>query len=306
MMQMSEKDMSPGEKIKKLRIEKSMTQSELAGDFITRNMLSLIESGNAQPSLQTIIYLAGRLNVPVGILVSDSDDEYFYRRMIAMDNIRSAFSTKAYKICMDLCDGSFEEKKDDEIQLIQAECCLAIGKEEFSAGRLKSACFYFDSACEHSFNTAYNSIHIRAESKVYCLYMREISGSLYSECIEYDAPAGMSDGDAFCRYAKLLFQLKNASMHEKSFNFVDNESHSDVFSLHIKAVLQMTERDYVGARYTIQKILNGSDEVQAPVMYSLFRDLEICCRESGDFKGAYEYSGAKVAMLEKLLTDSGL
>ena len=40
-----------GEKIKALRISKRMTQSELAGDQITRNMLSLIENGSALPSL---------------------------------------------------------------------------------------------------------------------------------------------------------------------------------------------------------------------------------------------------------------
>ena len=38
-------------------------------------------------------------------------------------------------------------------------------------------------------------------------------------------------------------------------------------------------------------------------MYDAFRELEQCCRENGDFKGAYEYSNAKVLMLERLLSD---
>ena len=54
-----------GEKIKTLRQSKRMTQAELSGDQITRNMLSLIENGSALPSLPTIIYIAERLNVPV-------------------------------------------------------------------------------------------------------------------------------------------------------------------------------------------------------------------------------------------------
>ena len=53
--------MTIGEKIKILRAERAMTQSELAGDHITRNMLSLIESGSAQPSLATILYLASKM-----------------------------------------------------------------------------------------------------------------------------------------------------------------------------------------------------------------------------------------------------
>ena len=43
--------MNVGEKIRKLRLEKMMTQSELSGDQVTRNMLSLIEKDKAVPSL---------------------------------------------------------------------------------------------------------------------------------------------------------------------------------------------------------------------------------------------------------------
>ena len=52
--------MQIGEKIKTLRQAKLMTQSELAGTQITRNMLSSIEHGTALPSLPTALYLAER------------------------------------------------------------------------------------------------------------------------------------------------------------------------------------------------------------------------------------------------------
>ena len=51
-----------GEKIKRLRCAKLMTQSELVGGEITRNMLSRIENGAAQPSLDTLRYIAKKLN----------------------------------------------------------------------------------------------------------------------------------------------------------------------------------------------------------------------------------------------------
>ena len=38
-----------GQKIRALRLSRHMTQAQLAGDSITRNMLSLIENGNAVP-----------------------------------------------------------------------------------------------------------------------------------------------------------------------------------------------------------------------------------------------------------------
>ncbi|MEL7655273.1 MAG: helix-turn-helix transcriptional regulator, partial [Bacillota bacterium] len=53
-----------GKKIKEARIAKKMTQSEVVGNFITRNMLSQIESGNATPSVKTLGYLSHVLQIP--------------------------------------------------------------------------------------------------------------------------------------------------------------------------------------------------------------------------------------------------
>ena len=53
-----------GFRIKEARIAKKMTQSQVVGDFITRNMLSQIENGNAMPSVNTLEYLAEILDLP--------------------------------------------------------------------------------------------------------------------------------------------------------------------------------------------------------------------------------------------------
>ena len=73
--------MNIGERIKELRISKLMTQSELAGDRITRNMLSCIENGSANPSISTVLYIASRLGVPAGFLLAEEGDEIVYRKM---------------------------------------------------------------------------------------------------------------------------------------------------------------------------------------------------------------------------------
>ena len=70
--------MNIGGKIKKLRTAKMMTQSDLAGTEITRNMLSRIENGSANPSLETICYLANRLHVSPGFLLAEEVDEKIY------------------------------------------------------------------------------------------------------------------------------------------------------------------------------------------------------------------------------------
>lgn len=48
-----------GKRIREARLSKKMTQSEVVGTFITRNMLSQIESGTATPSFKTLEYLSG-------------------------------------------------------------------------------------------------------------------------------------------------------------------------------------------------------------------------------------------------------
>ncbi len=60
-----------GKKIKEARLAKKMTQSDVVGDFITRNMLSQIESGTAYPSIKTLEYLAGVLEIPLKNLVDE-------------------------------------------------------------------------------------------------------------------------------------------------------------------------------------------------------------------------------------------
>ena len=64
-----------GKRLKTARLSKKMTQSEVAGNFITRNMLSLIESGNATPSMKTLEYLSGVLDIPMDKLLADSWEE---------------------------------------------------------------------------------------------------------------------------------------------------------------------------------------------------------------------------------------
>ena len=63
-----------GERIRAVRIKQRMTQNQLAGGDITRNMISRIENGAALPSLPTLCAIASRLGVPAGALMGDLGD----------------------------------------------------------------------------------------------------------------------------------------------------------------------------------------------------------------------------------------
>ncbi|PKJ55963.1 helix-turn-helix domain-containing protein [Bacillus sp. SN10] len=64
-----------GEKIKTLRKEKKLTQTELAGSELTKSMLSQIENGKATPSMKTLQYIAEKLECETSFLLEEDDDE---------------------------------------------------------------------------------------------------------------------------------------------------------------------------------------------------------------------------------------
>ncbi|MBR6044116.1 MAG: helix-turn-helix transcriptional regulator [Ruminococcus sp.] len=84
-----------GRRIKEARLAKKLTQAEVVGDFITRNMLSQIESGAALPSVKTLQYLSKVLEVPMSQLMpeeennTDSASDYI--------RLRSSFEQGAYE-----------------------------------------------------------------------------------------------------------------------------------------------------------------------------------------------------------------
>lgn len=63
--------MELGEKIRLARLEASLSQRQLCGEEITRNMLSQIEHGTAKPSMKTLSYLAARLGKPVSYFLDE-------------------------------------------------------------------------------------------------------------------------------------------------------------------------------------------------------------------------------------------
>lgn len=64
--------MELGEKLRQARIEAGLSQRQLCGEEITRNMLSLIENGTAKPSMKTLQYLASRLGKSVSYFLEET------------------------------------------------------------------------------------------------------------------------------------------------------------------------------------------------------------------------------------------
>lgn len=63
--------MEIGSKLRQARLDAGLSQRQLCGEMITRNMLSLIENGSARPSMDTLAYLAERLGRPISFFLEE-------------------------------------------------------------------------------------------------------------------------------------------------------------------------------------------------------------------------------------------
>ena len=293
--------MNIGKKIKELRTKKLMTQAELAGDVITRNMLSCIENGSAQPSLGTLRHIASKLGVPTGYLLADEDEENLYAKMSEMKDIKSAYLSGNYRICLDMCMNT-QIEDDDEIALIAAECSLAIAKEKFSEGFLRGTAYYLDEAIGFADSTVYHTEHIRSAASIYFRYMRNVSATLTSDIIDEEEEIQPFAFDDFSKYA-IAFEALEAGNARLVQYFLSSLDENSPYALHIRAKSDMNERRFDKAYDDLYAILIHPHKIEEPLMYFVFCDLEICCKEQKDFKGAYEYSNAKLNILQKMLSD---
>lgn len=297
--------MNIGERIRELRISKLMTQADLAGDHITRNMLSCIENGSANPSLSTIVYIAGRLGVPAGFLLAEQGDEMAYRKMSNLSNIKKAYTTGDVQSCRSLCLSGCPEP-DDEISLLLANCDAEIAVEEFWSGKLRSSCRFFDEALSYAEKTIYSTDAIEAEIRVYFRFMERISHTLYSDLLDEEKTLSVKSNSIVSRYLDALYALDNSdiSVAEALIDQLAQSGENSFFKALLQNKLLIIQKNYKQAQKALQQLLQDSATPLNKIeLYTVLEDLEICCRENEDYKNAYRYASEKVELAEQLLQE---
>ena len=122
--------MTLGEKLYRRRMELGLSQSQVAGNQITRNMLSQLEHDQASPSVKTLSYLAKVLDVRISWLLEDDDQE---QQISTVTKARELYQAKDYGDCLGVLD-SLVEQSDESVLLYlrcatkYAEACLFDGK----------------------------------------------------------------------------------------------------------------------------------------------------------------------------------
>lgn len=145
--------MTMGQRILRARQEAGMSQRELAGEEITRNMLSALEHDTANPSVATLKYLSEKLCKPMGyFLGEDTPQVQGYPLLV---EAREAYDRGAYRRCLEsLSELEPGEVLGREVGLLKVLASLALAEQAMKEGRLpyarellaqaeESACPYF-------------------------------------------------------------------------------------------------------------------------------------------------------------------
>ena len=116
--------MTLGEKLRQTRLEAGLSQKALCGDRITRNMLSLIESGSARPSMDTLVYLAQQLGKSVGFFLDED---------APVDQARALYAQGDYAQALELLT------EGPEADLLRSLCLLELADQAIREEKLPYA-----------------------------------------------------------------------------------------------------------------------------------------------------------------------
>lgn len=127
--------MTLGQRIKQARLEAGLSQRQLCGEEVTRNMLSQIENGAAKPSMATLSYFASRLGKPVSYFL----DEEAVRspNQEIMGRAREAVLNGNAADALEILDGyrQPDEIFDAEFLLLRRLAALAAAEEAAAKGQ---------------------------------------------------------------------------------------------------------------------------------------------------------------------------
>ncbi len=130
--------MTIGTRIRQARQELGLSQRELAGEDMTRNLLSALEHDRAKPSVDTLMVLSQKLHRPVGYFLGEEESEK--RGENALHQAREAFDQGDWAKCRTYLEQlSGEENGDRERTLLLALTLKHQAQEAWKEGRIPYA-----------------------------------------------------------------------------------------------------------------------------------------------------------------------
>lgn len=258
--------MELGARLKQARLEAGLSQRQLCGELITRNMLSLIENGSARPSMDTLRVLAERLGKPMGYFLED--EAVTSPNQAVMAQARSA----AGKEVLALLEGyqGPDPVFDGERWLLEALACLTLAQNAIAEGRTGYARSLLTRAGEAGEKTPYYT----PETERRRVLLRYEAGIPAEEL----APLLPSSDREFLLRAEAALQRKDYGRCQQFLDCCAEES-MDWRKLYAEALFAQGKFVAAAEHYK-----------QCEETPSICARLETCYKELEDYKMAYYYA----------------
>ncbi|MBE6532517.1 MAG: helix-turn-helix transcriptional regulator [Ruminococcaceae bacterium] len=276
--------MTLGEKIKSERLRQGLSQSELAGDKITRNMLSAIESDKANPSLNTLFYLAERLSVSLSYLFADEVDIPIQKKLLVIDDIKNGFKSKQYASCVEkILNIGFI---DDELAYMLSVSYFNLGRDAVFGGSVSDAKNHFEEFAKYSDKTIYSTEVLNTLTLMYSA----LASNIQSPLLDFDIKSfeeGLRNEFDFEFYKYLIQDT-------------DYPYNNTVFLRHLSAKDMIRQRKYSTAIPLLKSIENekSTGSYNAYVIFGVYSDLENCYKQLADYENAYRYASKRISLIE--------
>ena len=259
--------MELGEKLRQARLEAGLSQRELCGEDITRNMLSRIEHGAARPSMKTLCTLSARLGKPVSFFLEEDSVSSPNRDVMA--DARRLFDGRDYAGAKQALEAyrAPDQVYDRERQLLEVLIRLRLARQAIDSGREPYALELLESVAVLGADAAYYSEGLEQQR---LLLLGRIPGQAANlpgldEALTVQSRWSLSQGDAL-RAAHLLEAAQDHT--SPCWNYLRGKCH-------------MALEQYPEAAKCFLAVREE---------YPVLRELEICYREMGDYKNAYFYA----------------
>ena len=259
--------MELGQKLKEARLELGLSQRQLCGEVITRNMLSLIENGSASPSMETLRYLAGKLGKSMSYFLEE--ETVMSTNMTIMFQARQAFEQKDYGHALKC----LEEYKapdrvfDPEEALLRCLTLLNLAQEAISRGKAPYALELLERASVAGEQTPYYTKELERRRLL-----------LRAEVTPTELP--VDDRELLLRAEIALNQGKT----EEAARYLEaTQLRSGGYWNYLRGQAYLGVGEYTKAKNCLEIAWDYNPKNCATY-------LEQCCRELEDYKGAYRYA----------------
>ena len=284
--------MTLGQKLRQIRLSKGLSQSQVAGDCVTRNMLSQIENDQASPSMRTLEHLAQALGVSVGWLLSDEQTDAAMERM---RRARTLFRERNFEGCLALF--AQDEPGDDETLLLRSMAAGELAEQLLLDEQISRAKELAALSLEWNRKSLYGT----AQAQIMALDVLA-RAAILENCPD----------EAVERYRASYLEGQNAvRYHFTMARFHLQQEHIQAAEREIWSIAELPEASRGEYLILRGKIAAKREQYENAALYfhqaeelslgrmlerELYEGLEICCRELGDYQQAYLYASKQLAM----------